>query len=394
MEKAYNSLPRGPALIDLFAGVGGLSLGACRAGFDLRLAVEIDKHASAAHAKNFPNSVHSAADIASVSGAELLKLARVEPGELSGLIGGPPCQGFSNMGHRNVDDPRNDLFRRFFQLVCETGPAFFLAENVPGILDPRYAPMRDAALNLVRSNYTLLEPFKVVAADYGVPTIRTRVIFFGYRSSAFSSALSVSDFRAGPNTAKVTVGTALGGLPITIKDTWLTDDEGWRVVRSWPGGSFGERAKGRRPEGVGDEESVKRLRDERRVSGCVATIHTSDVIGRYMKLGPGEVDTVSRAVRLDKNGYCPTLRAGTDSDRGSYQALRPIHPEEPRVITTREAARLQGFPDWFRFAPTKWHSFRQIGNSVSPVLAEALLSRVRSKLNSSGCQTARDEDAA
>ena len=179
---------------------------------------------------------------------------------------------------------------------------------------------------------------------------------------------------------KITVGDALRGLPTTIKKTWLTDEVGWRVVRSWPSGEFGNKIKDSRPGGVGDDESVRMLTEEQRVSGCVATIHTPKVIKRYLAMCAGELDKISRATKLDPKGYCPTLRAGTDSDHGSYQALRPVHPTEPRAITPREAARLQGFPDWFRFAPTKWHSFRQIGNSVSPILAEALLAPVRAKI--------------
>lgn len=105
----------------------------------------------------------------------------------------------------------------------------------------------------------------------------------------------------------------------------------------------------------------------------MGTIHTDEVINRYKKLSFGETDKISRSQRLNPNGFCPTLRAGTGSDKGSYQAVRPIHPTQARVITPREAARLQGFPDWFRFHPTKWHSFRQIGNSVSPLVAEAML---------------------
>jgi DNA (cytosine-5)-methyltransferase 1 len=85
-------------------------------------------------------------------------------------------------------------------------------------------------------------------------------------------------------------------------------------------------------------------------------------------------------VKLDPEGYCPTLRAGTGPDRGSFQAVRPIHYLRPRVITPREAARLQGFPDWYQFDQTKWHSFRQIGNSVSPLVAEVVLRRVRKVL--------------
>ena len=96
-----------------------------------------------------------------------------------------------------------------------------------------------------------------------------------------------------------------------------------------------------------------------------------------LQLKPGEVDSVSKSYRLKYKGFCPTLRAGTGSDKGSYQAVRPLHPTENRVITPREAARLQGFPDWFQFHSTKWHSFRQIGNSVSPILAEHILRVVK-----------------
>ena len=110
------------------------------------------------------------------------------------------------------------------------------------------------------------------------------------------------------------------------------------------------------------------------MSGFQSTTHTDAVVKRFRSLAPGGVDRISKMKRLDPNGLCPTIRAGTGSDKGSYQSVRPIHPSADRVITTREAARLQGFPDWFQFHPTKWHSFRQIGNSVSPIVAEAALS--------------------
>nr|WP_249812095.1 DNA cytosine methyltransferase [Bradyrhizobium sp. 188] len=95
---------------------------------------------------------------------------------------------------------------------------------------------------------------------------------------------------------------------------------------------------------------------------------------------PGEIDSVGRHPRLSWEGQCPNLRAGTGKDKGSYQAVRPIHPEEDRVITVREAARLQGFPDSFRFHPTVWHSFRMIGNSVSPIIAQAILSLIAERM--------------
>ena len=369
-------------VIDLFAGIGGLSLGACRAGFDLRLAVESDRHACAAHKRNFFAASDSDADICSLSGVRLLQLAGVRMGELCGLIGGPPCQGFSSIGRRNVDDPRNALFRRFFQLAKETRPKFFLAENVPGILQDRYRSLRSSALNLVRDEYVLLDPFEVSAAEYGAPTTRSRVIFFGYLGSVFPSGFTRADFDPPRGTVKVTVRDALRGLPSRIRDEWATESKGWRVVRNWPMGPYGDKIKGHRPPGIGDREAILMLK-RHRVSGCVSTLHTAEVRRRFASLSFGERDGVSRASRLDPDGFCPTLRAGTDRDHGSYQAVRPIHPVEARVITPREAARLQGFPDWFQFAPTKWHGFRQIGNSVSPILAEALLNVVSARLGKS-----------
>jgi DNA (cytosine-5)-methyltransferase 1 len=134
------------------------------------------------------------------------------------------------------------------------------------------------------------------------------------------------------------------------------------------------------PKGIGDADAIRRFKEEGSVSGCLGTRHTPKVAARYDRLKPGQKDQISKAVRLKPDGLCPTLRAGTGADKGSYQAVRPIHPTAARVITPREAARLQGFPDWFQFAPSKWHSFRQIGNSVSPFVGEAVLAVIFSKI--------------
>ena len=356
-----------------------MSLGACRAGFEVRLAVDNDRNALAAHTANFPKVRHSSKDILTLSGSELLALSELKQGELIGIIGGPPCQGFSRIGLRDRKDPRNKLFTKFFELVRETQPHFYLAENVPGIMDEVHSDLRADAVKELHG-YVHLEPFRVCAADFGAPTSRTRVLFVGYKSEAFKTALFRQDFVPSPATEMI-VRDALKGLPTKIKDTWVTDEVGWRKVHRLATGDFWERVFGCVPPGVGDEESLRRLKEESRVSGCVFTKHTVKTRNRFAKVEPGYVDSVSRARRLDPWGVCPTLRAGTGPDRGSYQAVRPIHPSEPRVITPREAARLQGFPDWYRFAPTKWHSFRQIGNSVSPILAEAVLSIIKGRLS-------------
>ena len=93
---------------------------------------------------------------------------------------------------------------------------------------------------------------------------------------------------------------------------------------------------------------------------------------RFKATLPGKTESISRFRKLDPNGLCNTLRAGTDSARGAHTSPRPIHPYLPRVITVREAARLHSYPDWFRFHVTKWHGCRQIGNSVPPLLARAV----------------------
>lgn len=360
-------------IIDLFAGAGGLSLGATRAGFTVRAAVELDKHAMETHRRNFPSTVHLATDVSQLTGSELLALSGMAGGELDGLIGGPPCQGFSSIGNKDAGDMRNGLFADFFRLVAQTQPAFFIAENVPGILDSRYDDIRARALSQVPSGYRLLEPIEVEAQRYGAPTTRKRIFFIGYLPQRFSVELTRMHFAPPPNVEPAIVSSALHGLPSRIDCRWQTEELGWRLADAPLGAFLADRITNSVPTGVGDARLVARYQEKGEVSGCLGTRHSDELRRRYRGLKYGEMDAVTRSRRLDPNGFCPTLRAGTGSDKGSFQAVRPIHYSSPRVITPREAARLQGFPDWFVFHATKWHSFRQIGNSVSPIVAERVL---------------------
>lgn len=368
-----------PVVIDLYAGAGGLSLGAIRAGFDLALAVEWDKHAMRTHEINFPKYKHLNTDISKLNGKKILKEAGLAEGELDGLIGGPPCQGFSFIGARDRLDPRNDLFVKFFKLVRECKPKFFVAENVLGIMDDLYAEIRKKAFEQIKKEYDLLDPMKFKASDFGAPTSRERVFFIGYRRDSMFE-LKKEDFEKQKAIEITTVAKALRGLPKRIYSNWISEEDSWRRVEQLSDPYFKKYVDGNIPEGMGDEEAVKKYKEEGLISGNFGTRHSAEVYKRYKALKPGKTDAVSRSVRLKLNGLCPTLRAGTGSDKGSYQAVRPIHPTANRVITPREAARLQGFPDWFQFAPSKWHSFRQIGNSVSPILAEKILQAIREKI--------------
>lgn len=368
-----------PNLIDLYCGVGGLSLGAARAGFRVAAAIDNDPIAMDSHRKNYPSTRHLTKDVSKLNGEAVLKLADLRKGQLDGLVGGPPCQGFSYMGRRDPNDNRNSLFVDFFRLVNESQPKFFLAENVPGILDEQYSEIRQHAFALVAAEYALLSPMKVVASDYGAPTTRTRVFFFGYKKQYFHD-IDCGLFGKSESTVSVKVKDALEGLSARIDHRWTSEEQSWRSVGKMKKSQFADSVSGRVPTDIGDLAALTRYFEDKEASGFLATRHDAEVRKRFARVPQGKTDPVSRAPRLDLNGYCPTIRAGTGKDRGSYQSLRPIHPTAHRVITPREAARLQGFPDWFVFHPTKWHSFRQIGNSVSPIVAEAILHSIVSKM--------------
>jgi DNA (cytosine-5)-methyltransferase 1 len=361
---------RTPKVIDLFAGAGGFSLGALRAGFDVAAAIDLDPHAFETHKKNFPKSNHARRNVERLSGSQLLEIAKLSGKKLDGLIGGPPCQGFSLMGRRRKNDARNKLFFHFFRLVSEIKPLFFVAENVPGILGEKYGTLRSESLKQVSKHYDLLDPLELSAATFGAPTERTRVFFIGWlKDSGFN--LSEKDFLLSSFPEKTVVRTAFDGLPEKVDPAWISEHQAWQKILK-PESKFAIKINAF-VEGAGNKDAIVRFTAKQEVSGFLATKHTPEVIERFRRVKPGKMDEVSKFPRLDWNGMCPTLRAGTGSDRGSYQAARPIHPSHPRVITTREAARLQGFPDWFVFHQTKWHSFRQIGNSVSPLVSEGVL---------------------
>lgn len=376
-----------PNVVDLYAGAGGLSLGAYRAGFDVVAAIEFEKHAMETHRKNFPNTVHIEKDIRNVTIDEIEKATGLPRNDIYGVIGGPPCQGFSTIGQGNVDDERNSLFKRFFEIVSEIKPVFFVAENVPGIMRDKYDSIRNEAFACV-NDYVLLEPLLVNASEYGAATSRTRYFFIGVRR-ACRITLQTEDF----NNAKVAeesktkVSEALEGLPTALNynnkqkgiqtlDKTYTDGRRKHLQNDF----FYSHMTGLIPEKVGNPDFIKRYKRKHITNGFLGTDHSDDVEKRYRDLKYGEQDKISKSKKLEPNAFCPTLRAGTGPDKGSFQAVRPIHFSEARVINPREAARLQGFPDWFELPDTIWHSFRQIGNSVSPIAAEAILRVIYTRL--------------
>lgn len=402
-----------PVAVDLFAGAGGMTLGFEQAGFDVVCAIEFDPAHAAAHRFNFPLCEVVEAD------ARTLTADQMEEAIASGLrrhgrdpkqgvdvvFGGPPCQGFSVGGLGDPEDPRNRLVEEYARLVAALGPSAWILENVPAMAK-RSLPGDDSQFvsewlseRLGKDGYVIAASAVLNANRFGVPQDRRRLIAIGARddvavempdaSTAGRPRMPGSSPRPGELGHRDTP-TSLPGCP-TVADA-LNDlpnlerfNELWRsdVVRLAESdrnamqGSASEYA--RRLAGATndpDDLSWPRRRSPSRLSASLRTAHGLDVIQRFASTPPGEREAVSRFMRLHPDGVSPTLRAGTAPDRGSYSAPRPIHHEHDRVVSVREAARLHGFPDWFRPTAAKWHGFRQIGNAVPPPLARAVAAQV------------------
>jgi len=307
---------------------------------------------------NFPQSRLLLADVSRLKARDIRRCV----GEVDGMFGGPPCQGFSNIGLRRKGDPRRDLLLDFFRLVAELRPSFFVMENVPGLGQSDTKHLLDRALESVSKNYKLLGPLIFDAAEFGAATRRPRLFVIGMDSSR-SDPITKEEINRRKRPA-ATVQAAISDL----QNAKLIRNEDEYDVWKFSGGG--------RPS-----EYSRLLRSKTgEFTGHTITTHTREVKSRFAKVPQGEVDSVGRHPRLSWDGQCTTLRAGTGRDKGSFQSVRPIHPDKDRVITVREAARLQGFPDDFRFHPTTWHSFRMIGNSVSPIMARAIFSAIAKKI--------------
>jgi DNA (cytosine-5)-methyltransferase 1 len=414
---------RRPVAIDLFAGAGGLSLGLEQAGFDIAASVEYDPIHCAVHSYNFPRTEVLCADISLVAQATLLSAVGIGlerhgrdsaawDGEIDLVAGGPPCQGFSNIGKRLLDDKRNRLVFEFFRIVTELRPRYFLMENVPGMLAGGHKTqiLDRLALEFVDAGYDIVEPPRVLnAAHSGVPQDRRRLFLLGarrglplpsYPEPAVRPRLKHDGARqlgAGSLSDDLTLGPsvwdALGDLPDAddFADLTETDEVALspsRVAAMLVRGSAYSRAlRGDVIEPT--DYSHPRAWDRSLMTSSMRTLHTDLSVHRFRGTEPGSVEPVSRFYRLTRDGLCNTIRAGTGSERGAFTSPRPIHPALPRVLTVREAARLHSFPDWFRLHRTKWHGFRQVGNAVPPLLGRAVGARIVEAL---GIEPKRPDD--
>ena len=369
-----------PVAVDLFAGCGGMSLGLEAAGFDVAVSVEFDAVHSIVHHFNFPYGTTMCKDISKVAGSEILdSLAKNGYGtEVDLVAGGPPCQGFSHMGKRQLDDPRNSLVFEYVRLISELKPKYFVFENVPGIASGEHRQFLTELIEEFEAlGYQIEKPVKILDASlYGAPQKRKRLIILGSREDVLKAHYPkptyqeekgpVADLFAREALPLNTVGDAISNLASV--DVFVGEDLGIPVKKI----TYQGYATSFTTEPTGIFENCHVRTGIEHVGGHLGSVHTETSIQRFSETTPGEVESKSRFLKLSKDGLCNTLRAGTNSDKGAYTAPRPIHYKLPRCISVREAARLHTYPDWFQFHRTIWHGFREIGNSVIPMFSKEL----------------------
>lgn len=367
------------SVVDLFAGVGGFSQGFLRANqetsdfqFDLKLLVDSDPTASFTFKKNFPRIPFLTADIGKIGADQLLKLARVKPGTLDFLIGGPPCQGFSANGKRWLDDNRNRLFSRFIQVAHEMRPKCVILENVPNALSA-FAQIFAGEVEEAFSGY-VVRVAVLNASEFGVPQIRRRAFVVALRED-----LGISDFEfpfgefdsmgvghdshleAKASHRFVSVEQAIGDLP-----------------ELEAGGAFDGQ---RYPNESGSDYQRARREGAIAIFNHVARGHSPEFLKKIAGIRPGEGNAqlpdgerfsdnyFSQAyARLHPRGIGFTITANFRNPGSG----RFTHYRDNRSITVREAARLQSFDDRFIFHGYVRDQERHVGNAVPPLLAAAL----------------------
>jgi DNA (cytosine-5)-methyltransferase 1 len=370
-----------PRLLNVFAGAGGLALGFEQSGFSIDAALESDPVHAATFKRNFGSAEVVCAPV------QLDALGKLKASSFDVVAGSLPSSAFSIGGRRDPRDDRRQLLDRFVDVVAAIQPAAYALEAVPGILNKANAASLHAAIGrLADEGYATPQIWNLDAAAFGVPQTRRRVWVVGtkdgieppvtpdarviavHRRPTGLPVMPRDGLPVGP-----TVRDAIGDLPnpsdyveLRTSDR-MKRDPNWQAPSQWAMDLMADRTIG---------FSVKRRVNPDVLTASQATAHTMGSVLRFTQTEPGTAEPVSRFYRLHSEGLARTLRAGTGRDRGSFTGARPLHPTQPRVITVREGARLQGFPDWFGFNATKWHGFHQVGASAPPPVARAIADRL------------------
>lgn len=364
-------------VIDLFAGVGGLSYGfAHDSDFKILAANEILKPMATAYSLNHPSVKMYNKDIKDFSYAEMKNDLGLKDGDIDIVVGGPPCQAYSTVGKRLIDDPRGKLFQEYYRILCEIKPKAFVFENVKGMLSMMGGELVKTIIELFESVGYNMHMKVLNAADYGTPQIRERVILIGTLSKekfeypepthcdkellGRPQELDLFD-NPQPKTLKphVTLGEALGDLP-------SLPNGGESNHYAMPPQNDYQRLMRKDAPAELEEHSVPK---------------NGEHLVRLMEAlpdggSPADVPEELRPKSGFGNTYCRLWwnRPSTTITRNfaCVSSSRCVHPKDPRPLSTREGARLQGFPDDYKFFGNRGEKHLQIGNAVPTQLSIAI----------------------
>lgn len=339
-------------MIDLFAGVGGLSLGFEQMGFEVVLANEYDPSIAEAYINNRENAKMIVADITKLPIDKTFGEFR---GQVDLIVGGPPCQGYSQKGQRRtINDPRNFLFKYFVSVVEEVSPQYFVMENVPNLLTAERGYFRQELESMFTELGYTINAQVLCAADYGVPQNRHRAFIIGKKDS--ENPVTMPD----KVEKRTTIWDAISDL------AYLASGEGMEVSPYL-----------KAPE----SEYQKKMREGSAfLFNHVATNHSKIALERLAMIPPKggkeylPPEHITKSIysgtweRMDADDISVTITTRFDTpSSGKF-----THPYLDRAITVREAARIQSFPDRFHFFGTKTSQMKQVGNAVPPLLSKAI----------------------
>lgn len=357
-------------VIDLFSGCGGLSLGFMKEGYIIKKALEFDMKIANIYMMNHPEVDVIVDDIRNIDHTSIFTR-----GDADVIIGGPPCQGFSMAGARTregfIDDPRNYLFKHYFNVVKKVKPKVFIMENVKGILTMQNGKIFEE-INNIFQNAELLdgEPYHIYyrvvkAVEFGVPQKRERVIIIGTTIDNINIEklwdLTIQDMKKEYPTYfdKVTIKDAIANLPLTTEDGVVNNPTPMTNYQKYLSSS------------------------KDTLSNHTKTNHSKLAIDRMKRVDNGQnfmilkedIKSVHSGAygRLCWDEQAPTITTRFDTPAGG----RFIHPVEDRTLTPREAARIQSFPDDFVFYGSKTIICKTIGNAVPPKISFFLAKLVK-----------------
>lgn len=341
-------------VLDLFCGAGGLSYGFESAGFNILLGIDNDAKALETFQLNHKGSKAICGDITQITYEEHIK-PLLNGKQIDVIIGGPPCQGMSLSGPRKFDDPRNKLYLSYIRLVKEIRPKAFVIENVPGLVGLFGGQIKDNILEKFSEMGYQVQYKILCSSDYGVPQNRKRVVFVGTKIGEFEYPAVDSNI--------VTCSMALSDLP-TLENDLGTEVSAYLL-----------------PPQNHYQQLMRRQSDI--VLNHVAANH-SEKVKNIIALVPdgGNYKDLPEEYRNSRNFHVAWTRFASNKPAPTIDTghRHHFHYKYNRVPTVRECARLQSFPDNFKFLGNKTQQFRQVGNAVPPLMAKAIAEQVKKML--------------